>query len=42
MLRKTMDSLIAAFCIENNHQLLHSDSDFDGYEDHLVLWVIHP
>jgi hypothetical protein len=40
--RKTMDSLIATFCMENDHQLLHNDSDFDGYEEHLGLRVIHP
>jgi len=40
--RKTIDSLIATFCIENDHQLLHNDSDFDGYEEYLSLQVIHP
>lgn len=40
--RKTIDSLIATFCIENEHELLHTDSDFDGYEAHLGLQVIHP
>lgn len=40
--RKTIDSLIATYCIENDHQLLHNDSDFDGYEEHLGLRVIHP
>ena len=40
--RKTIDSLIATFCIENDHQLLHNDSDFDGYEEFLGLRVIHP
>ena len=40
--RKTIDSLIAAYCIENDHQLLHNDSDFDGYEKHLGLQVVHP
>jgi predicted nucleic acid-binding protein len=40
--RKTMDSLIATYCIENDHELLHNDSDFDGYEDHLGLRVVHP
>jgi len=40
--RKSMDSLIAIFCIENDHELLHNDSDFDGYEKHLGLRVIHP
>ena len=39
---KTIDSLIAAYCIENEHDLLHNDSDFDGYEKHLGLSVIHP
>ena len=40
--RKTIDSLIAAYCIENEHDLLHNESDFDGYEDHLGLRVVHP
>ena len=40
--RKTIDSLIATFCIENDHQLLHNDSDFDGYEEFLDLRVVHP
>ena len=39
---KTIDSLIATYCIENEHELLHNDSDFDGYEEHLGLRVIHP
>jgi predicted nucleic acid-binding protein len=40
--RKTIDSLIATYCIENDHQLLHNDSDFEGYEEYLGLSVIHP
>ena len=40
--RKTMDSLIATYCIENDHQLLHNDSDFDGYEEYFGLRVNHP
>lgn len=40
--RKTIDSLIATYCIENEHELLHNDSDFDGYENYLGLRVIHP
>ena len=40
--RKTIDSLIATYCIENDHELLHNDSDYDGYEQHLGLRVIHP
>jgi predicted nucleic acid-binding protein len=40
--RKTIDNLIATYCIENEHVLLHNDSDFDGYEDVLGLRVVHP
>ena len=37
---KTIDSLIATYCIENEHELLHADSHFDGYEKHLGLRVV--
>jgi predicted nucleic acid-binding protein len=40
--RKTIDGLIATFCIEHNHALLHNDSDFDPYEQYLGLSVVHP
>jgi predicted nucleic acid-binding protein len=40
--RKTIDNLIATYCIENEHELLHNDYDFDGYEDVLGLRVVHP
>ena len=40
--RKTIDCLIATFCIETGQQLLHRDRDFDLFEDHLGLAVIHP
>ena len=40
--RKTIDSLIATYCIENDHELLHNDNDFDGYEKLLGLMVVHP
>jgi predicted nucleic acid-binding protein len=40
--RKTIASLIATYCIENEHDLLHNDSDFDGYEKYLGLKAIHP
>ncbi len=40
--RKMIDGLIATYCIENDHELLHSDADFDGYEKHLGLMVVHP
>jgi len=40
--RKTIDSLIATYCLENEHDLLHHDNDFDGYEKHLRLRVVRP
>ncbi len=40
--RKSIDCLIATFCIAEGHQLLHHDSDFDGFEKHLGLRVVHP
>ena len=40
--RKTIDSLIATYCIEQGHALLHNDSDFGGYEEYLGLRVVHP
>ena len=40
--RKTIDNLIATYCLENDHELLHNDSDYDGYEQHLGLKVVHP
>jgi predicted nucleic acid-binding protein len=40
--RKTIDCLIATFCIAENHSLLHRDNDFDGFEKHLGLNVAHP
>jgi len=38
--RKTIDVIIATFCIENNLPLLHSDRDFRAMEEHLALRVI--
>ncbi len=38
--RKTIDVLIATFCIENNHTLLHSDRDFDVMIDVLGLQIL--
>lgn len=40
-IRKTIDCLIATFCIAENHTLLHRDSDFDPFEDQLGLQVVH-
>lgn len=33
--RKTIDMLIATFCMERRHLLLHSDRDFDPITEHL-------
>ena len=40
--RKTIDCLIAAFCLREGHSLLHSDRDFDPFEQVLGLAVVHP
>jgi predicted nucleic acid-binding protein len=40
--RKTIDCLIATFCLEHAHALLHCDRDFDPFEDVLGLQVVHP
>ena len=40
--RKTIDCLIATFCILNEHTLLHSDRDFNAFETELGLQVVHP
>lgn len=37
--KKTIDVMIATFCIENNFTLLHNDRDFDAFEKHLSLKV---
>ena len=39
--RKTIDCLIATFCIENGHSLLHRDRDFEQFERNLALAVVH-
>ncbi len=40
-IRKTVDCLIATFCIEAGHELLHRDRDFDPFERELGLAAIH-
>ena len=40
--RKTIDVLIATFCLQAGHSLLHRDRDFDPFEELLGLPVIHP
>jgi predicted nucleic acid-binding protein len=39
--RKTIDCLIATFCLEHDHALLHRDRDFDAFEEMLDLQVVH-
>jgi predicted nucleic acid-binding protein len=41
-IRKTIDCLIATYCIRQGYLLLHSDTDFNPFEEHLGLAVIHP
>ena len=41
-IRNTIDTFVATFCIEEDHQLLHHDSAFDYFEDHLELQVVDP
>jgi hypothetical protein len=40
--RKTIDCFIATYAIAHRHDLLHSDGDFDPFEAHLGLQVVHP
>ena len=35
--RKTIDAIIATYCIENKLPLLHSDKDFRPFHEHLRL-----
>jgi hypothetical protein len=38
--RKTIDVLIASFCIRNDLPLLHADRDFDAMERHLDSQIV--
>ncbi len=40
--RSGIDCLIATFCISGGHTLLHRDHDFDAFEEHFGLRVLHP
>jgi predicted nucleic acid-binding protein len=40
--RKTIDCLIATFCLMDGHSLLHRDRDFEPLEKYLGLHTIHP
>jgi len=39
-IRKTIDTMIATFCIENELPLLHSDKDFQPFQQFLGLQVL--
>ncbi|HWG20143.1 MAG TPA: PIN domain nuclease [Terracidiphilus sp.] len=41
-IRKTIDCLIATFCIESGFELLHRDRDFEHFEAHLGLRAKQP
>lgn len=38
-IRKTIDAIIATFCIENGYELIHNDKDFDPFEEYLGLKI---
>jgi predicted nucleic acid-binding protein len=40
--RKTIDLVIATYCLRHQHALLHRDRDFDAFEELLGLTVVHP
>ncbi len=40
--RRTIDCLIATFCLLHDHVLLHNDRDFEPFERVLGLRVLHP
>ncbi len=39
IVRKTIDVIIATFCIENGYELIHNDRDFDPMEDIIGLAI---
>jgi predicted nucleic acid-binding protein len=39
-IRRTIDLIIATFCIERGHVLLHDDRDYDPLSAHLGLQVV--
>jgi len=40
--RKTIDTIIATYCIHYHHTLLHSDRDFKPFEEYLGLNTLQP
>jgi len=41
-IRKTIDGLIATFCLLKGFSLLHRDRDYNHFEEILGLSVVHP
>lgn len=41
-IRKTVDAVIATFCVENDLPLLHSDKDFEPFHKHFRLRNARP
>ena len=41
-IRKTIDCIIATYCIHHGLALLHKDRDFEPFETHLGLQVVRP
>lgn len=41
-IRSTIDCMIATFCLEQDHLLLHRDRDYDVFEAHFGLRVVDP
>jgi hypothetical protein len=39
--KRTPDLIIATFCIEGRHRLLHQDGDYEHFERHLGLKVLY-
>jgi hypothetical protein len=40
-IRNTIDCLTATFCIHEGYELLHNERDFEPFQKHLHLEVIH-
>ncbi len=40
-IRSSVDLIVATYCLAHGHSLLHSDRDFDHFERHLGLKVLH-
>ena len=40
-IRSSIDLIVATYCLAHGHALLHADRDFDHFERHLGLKVLH-